>query len=191
MKISPEEANFFQNNWNTYRELLFKKNIDDQLVILKRQLLKTKKLGGRLIFYGNGASASLSSHAATDFSKQAKIEAFALNDHNLVTAFSNDYGYSNWVKKSIEIYAKHNDLIFFISVSGESENLKNGLNYAKEIGLRTISFTGCNKSNYLKVNSDLGIWIDCSAYNIVESIHTICITSLIDLIIGKAIYSVN
>ena len=56
---------------------------------------------------------------------------------------------------------------------------------------KNYKFYRMQKSNYLKVNSDLGIWIDCSAYNIVESIHTICITSLIDLIIGKAIYSVN
>ena len=191
MQISPEEANFFENNWNTYRELLFKKNIDDQLVILKRQLLKTKKLGGRLIFYGNGASASLSSHAATDFSKQAKIEAFALNDHNLVTAFSNDYGYSRWVEKSLEVYAKKNDLIIFISVSGQSENLVNGLNYAKKIGLKTISLTGCAKDNILKSNSDYSLWVDSWAYNIVESIHTIWITTLIDLTIGKSIYRVN
>tara|TARA_Y100001978_G_C23629117_1_gene402496 strand:+ start:494 stop:1069 length:576 start_codon:yes stop_codon:yes gene_type:complete len=191
MNHTKNDETLLKKYWSIYKKLLFVDNYDKELIKIKDQILKTNKNRGKLIFFGNGASASLSSHAATDFSKQAKIESIALNDHNLLTAFSNDYGYSNWVKKSIEIYAKHNDLIFFISVSGESENLKNGLNYAKEIGLRTISFTGCNKSNYLKVNSDLGIWIDCSAYNIVESIHTICITSLIDLIIGKAIYSVN
>ena len=191
MKINPEESEFFKKNWNTYKELLFKKDIDEKLVDLKKEILNTKERGGRLIFYGNGASASLSSHAATDFSKQAKVEALAMNDHNLVTAFSNDYGYSKWVEKSLEVYAKKNDLIFFLSVSGQSENLINGLNFAKRFGLKTISFTGCAKENFLKNNSDYSLWVDSWAYNIVESIHTIWITSLIDLIIGKPIYCVN
>ena len=191
MDNTNNDESLLKEYWRFYKKLLFEDNYNKELISIKDEILRTNDNKGKLIFFGNGASASLSSHAATDFSKQAKIESIALNDHNLITAFSNDYGYSNWVKKSIEIYAKHNDLILFISVSGESENLKNGLKYAKEVGIRTISFTGCNKFNYLNVNSDLGIWIDCSAYNIVESVHTICMTSLIDLIIGKAIYSVN
>ena len=48
----------------------------------------------KLIFIGNGASASLASHAATDFSKQAKIESIALNDHNLITVSMNLVGNS-------------------------------------------------------------------------------------------------
>ena len=55
---------------------------------------------GRLIFIGNGASASLASHAATDFTKQAKIPSIAFNDHNLITALSNDYGYHKLGGKS-------------------------------------------------------------------------------------------
>ena len=60
---------------------------------------KIKLNEGKLIFIGNGASASLASHAATDFTKQAKIRSVAFNDHNLITALSNDYGYQNWVSK--------------------------------------------------------------------------------------------
>ena len=66
-----------------------------------------------LIFFGNGASASLCSHAATDFTKQAKINALSFNDHNLITALSNDYGYDKWVTKVIEFYSEQNDMIIF------------------------------------------------------------------------------
>lgn len=191
MKIEFKDQQFLDGYWSIYKRLLFDVNYNNQLITIKDEILKTNKNKGRLIFFGNGASASLSSHAATDFSKQAGIESIALNDHNLLTALSNDYGYSKWVEKSIEMYVKNNDLIFFISVSGESENLKNGLNYAKKNGIKTVSFTGCKQFNFLNENSNFSLWIDSSAYNIVESIHTICITLLIDLIIGKPEYSVN
>ena len=186
-----DEGKFLDKYWDTYREKLFSNSLNKNLISIKNEILKVNNKGGRLFFYGNGASASLSSHAALDFSKQAKIESLAMNDHNLITALSNDYGYSKWVEKSLQYYAKQNDLIFFISVSGESENLINGINYAKTNGLGTISFTGCDINNYLKSNSDKSLWVDCYAYNIVESIHTIYLTALIDLIIGKAVYSVK
>lgn len=186
-----DESKFLDKYWETYREKLFSNSLNKNLISIKNEILKVNNNGGRLFFYGNGASASLSSHAALDFSKQAKIESLAMNDHNLITALSNDYGYSKWVEKSLQYYAKQNDLIFFISVSGESENLINGINYAKKNGLGTISFTGCDINNYLKSNSDKSLWVDCYAYNIVESIHTIYLTALIDLIIGKAVYSVK
>ena len=91
---------------------------------------ETYQQKGRLIFFGNGASASLSSHAATDFTKQANIESHAFNDHNLITALANDYGYENWVAKAIEYYVKPCDRVIFISVSGNSQNLVNGLKYS-------------------------------------------------------------
>lgn len=186
-----EDLKFLEKYWVIYKEKLFSDSLNESLISIKNEILRINKNGGRLFFFGNGASASLSSHAALDFSKQANIESLAMNDHNIITALSNDYGYSSWVEKSIQYYAKSNDLIFFISVSGESENLINGMNYAKKIGMKTVSFTGCDTNNYLKSNSDKSLWVDCYAYNIVESIHTIYITALIDLIIGEAVYSVK
>ena len=144
-----------------------------------------------MYFVGNGASASLCSHAATDFTKQAKIEAHAFNDHNLITALSNDYGYENWVSKAIEYYVKPCDRVIFISVSGNSPNLVNGLKFAKKENIPNASLTGSNPNNFLNINSDNSIWVDSKSYNIVESIHTIYITLIIDLFIGKSVYSVS
>ena len=102
---------------------------------LKIVLKETNNNGGKLIFVGNGASASLSSHAATDFSKQANIKSIALNDHNLITALSNDYGYEFWVKNALKFYAEKRDRVIFISVSGRSQNLINGIDYANSMVL--------------------------------------------------------
>ena len=82
-------------------------------------------------------------------------------------------------------------MLVLISVSGESPNLVNALNYAKKNSLITLSFTGFDKKNTLRSSADYSLWVDSKSYNIVESIHTIWITLIIDLIIGKSQYSVN
>ena len=95
------------------------------------------------------------------------------------------------MSKVIEFYADQNDLVIFISVSGNSKNLVNGLKTANQKLISSCSFTGNYKENQLFLNSDFGISVDSNAYNIVESIHTIWLTLIIDLFLGKAEYSVN
>lgn len=82
-------------------------------------------------------------------------------------------------------------MVIFISVSGESPNLINGIKYANKLGLKTGSLTGSEEKNTLKKNSNNSLWVNSKAYNIVESIHTIWITLIIDLIVGSPEYKVK
>ena len=182
---------FLDDYWSRYKRILFDSRDDKSILELRNQIVNIKDIKAKLIFIGNGASASLSSHAATDFTKQAKVKAIAFNDHNLITALSNDYGYENWVTKALEFYACPEDLIVFISVSGNSKNLINGLKFAKNNYLKTASLTGSSDKNYLKENSDCSLWVNSKAYNIVESIHTIWLTLIIDLLVGNPEYFVS
>ena len=189
--IDSHEEKFLNNYWATYKRILFESRDDETIVQIKKIFKKVSKDGGKIIFVGNGASASLSSHAATDFTKQAKIEAIAFNDHNLITALSNDYGYEFWVSKAIELYSANDDMLIFISVSGESKNLINGIDFANKNNLKTASLTGSKENNKLRSKSDTSLWVDSKAYNIVESIHTIWITLIIDMFVGHPEYTVN
>ena len=83
------------------------------------------------------------------------------------------------------------DLVIFISVSGESPNL---VNAARDLAIRdieTISFTGKFQDNKLGIETNMNFWVDSHAYNIVECIHMIWLTSVIDMIIGKSEYTVS
>ena len=186
-----KDKKFLDDYWQRYQNLFSKSRNDLDIIRLKNSIEETSKANGKLIFVGNGASASLCSHAATDFTKQAKITSIAFNDHNLITALSNDYGYEYWVSKAIEYYSKENDMLIFISVSGESKNLINGINYANKNKRKTASLTGSDENNTLKSKSQFSLWVDSKAYNIVESIHTIWITLIIDMFVGHPEYSVN
>ena len=126
-----------------------------------------------------------------DFSKQAKIRSVTFNEANLITCLSNDYGYENWVSEALKLYANHNDAVVLTSVSGESLNLVKGARTAREIGLKVITFTGREKSNSLSKLSDINFWVNSHAYNIVECIHMIWLTSVIDSVIGSDTYEVS
>ena len=186
-----KDKKFLDDYWLRYQKLFFESRNDEAILNFRNSIANTYENNGRLIFLGNGASASLSSHAATDFTKQAKIPSIAFNDHNLVTALSNDYGYENWVSKAIEYYCKKNDMLIFISVSGESKNLINAIKYAKKNNIKTASLTGSKQNNTIKINTDISLWVNSKAYNIVECIHTIWITLIIDMFVGDPEYSVN
>ena len=125
-----QEFKFLNEYWDTYKNLLFKNRNDSELISTKNLFKGINKKGGQIIFVGNGASASLSSHAVADLTKQGTLNQF-LNDHNLITALSNDYGYENWIAKALSYYARSEDLLVLISVSGESPNLIKALEYAK------------------------------------------------------------
>ena len=191
-KISLDsDSKFLEDYWLRYKKILFESRNDNLILKLRDNIRKTCDKGGKLIFVGNGASASLASHAATDFTKQAKIRAIAFNDHNLITALSNDYGYDQWVVKALDFYSSKNDRAIFISVAGNSPNLINGLKYAKSQFIDNASLTGSSRDNFLKSNSDCSLWVNSKAYNIVESIHTIWLTLIIDLLVGHPEYSVS
>lgn len=163
----------------------------DTLIKISKIFKTCSEKGKKIIFCGNGGSAATSSHVAVDFTKNAKIRSINFNEADLITCLSNDYGYHNWLSSAIDLYADKGDVIVLISVSGESENLVNALKFANKKKLKTVCFTGVNKNNRLKKlnKNNLNIFINSKSYNQVEIIHHIYLLSLVDLCIGKTVYS--
>ena len=97
----------------------------------------------------------------------------------MITCFSNDFGYENWIFKAVEYYGDRGDLLILISSSGMSKNIINGCKIArkKDESCDIIRFS---KTNLLK-KGDINIWIDSKVYNIVENIHQIILLLLNDL----------
>jgi len=180
-----------ENHFSEYRKHLSAPGISPLLEDFANRIRQTREQGGKILLAGNGASASISSHLAVDFSSQAGVRAMAFNDANLITAFANDCGYENWIVKALKIYADPKDLLILISSSGRSANVVLGAQYAKKIGIPVVSFTGFDKDNPLGTLVDLNFWVDSRSYNIVECVHMIWLTSACDLLIGRSDYSVK
>lgn len=158
---------------------------------LCKKIKVTSKKGKRIFVFGNGGSASTANHFATDMTKNAKIKTFSFSNDNLISCYSNDYGFENWIKKTLEYNAKPNDLVIFISVSGNSENLVRAAKFCKSKKIRSYSLTGSNKKNKLNKISDSFYWINSTSYNQVEIIHHMILLISVDILIGKDNYKTN
>jgi len=139
--------------------------------------------GKKIILVGNGGSAAMASHVAVDFTKAAGIRAINFNEADLITCFSNDYGYEYWVAKALEAYADPGDLAVLISSSGKSPNIVKGAEKAKNIGASVITVSGFLSGNPLRKLGDLNLWVDSSDYNIVEMTHHVWLVAIIDYLI--------
>jgi D-sedoheptulose 7-phosphate isomerase len=166
-------------------------DIYSQLDSLRNSMLDVKKKGGKVILAGNGASASIASHFALDFTKQGKVRAIAFNDASLITAYCNDYGYEKWLEKAIVHHGMQDDLAILISSSGKSPNMVNAAREAHNLGIKVVTMTGFAPDNSLKLLGDLNLWVDSRSYNIVESVHAFWLAAVCDLIIGKSEYGVS
>ena len=185
------DKNFILDYYKECSDFLLNTDVSDNIILAKEMILTTQSNGGKIIFAGNGASASIANHASLDFTKQGKVRSVNFNESALITAFSNDYGYENWLAKALEFYADEVDTLILISCSGNSQNVVNAAKYANDNGINVITFTGHSHKNALKESGDINFWIDCKAYNIIEGIHQIWLLSICDLIIGKKEYSVT
>ena len=185
-----KEKDFVDNYFSQCAELLLNEEVSKNVLLAKRMILKAQKKGGKLIFAGNGASASIASHASLDFTKQGKVNAVNFNEASFITAFANDYGYENWIQKALEFHCRKNDVLILISSSGTSQNVINAATYARENNIQIITFTGFSRDNGLRNLGNLNFWINSKSYNIIEGIHQIWLLCICDLIIGEHEYSV-
>ena len=175
-------------------QLLSQKNLVKEIENIKNNFLKTKKRGGKVIFFGNGGSAATCNHVTVDLTKNAKLKSINYNDPSLITCFANDYGYDKWIQKTLEFYCdKKKDLAVFISVSGNSPNLVKAANWCYSKKVPIVTLTGYSRRNKIKkINKNgINIWIDSKSYNKVEILHHIILLSIVDLIIGKTVYKPN
>jgi len=174
-----------------YRKALFETDLQGELIAFKELCEDLRNSGGKLLLAGNGASASIASHGATDFTKQGKVRSVCFNESNLITAFANDYGYEYWVSEAVKAYGDAGDVAVMISSSGSSANIVNGAKTAMEMGMKVVTFSGFGPENPLKAIGDINFWVESRAYNIIENTHQIWLTTVVDMLVGNAEYSVS
>ena len=184
------ESKWFKDYFKLYDGLSLNDEIINQLIDLKKQIQDKSKENSIFIF-GNGGSAAIASHVAVDFSKNARTNIITFNEYAHITCLANDYGFDQWIAKTLEMYAKDGDMVILISSSGKSQNMVNAANYAKGNKISVVTFTGFDSNNPLKAVGDINFWVDSKAYNIVEMIHQIWLLSICDSIIGNAEYSAS
>lgn len=138
-----------------------------------------------LFFIGNGGSAAIASHMAIDYTKNGGYKAIAFNDAAALTCISNDFSYQDVFSYNIKRWAQKGDLVFAISSSGESQNIINAAQAAKNAGCMVITLSAFESNNRLRAIGDINFYVPIKEYGFAEISHLAILHSILDLAIKE------
>lgn len=130
------------------KNILADEEMFEKVKEISNKIISALKSENKILFVGNGGSASDCDHLATEFvSKFYKdrhaFNAISLTSNNaLITALSNDFSYDKAFSRQIEAIGKKGDILIALSTSGNSKNVVNAIKVANEMGLTTVGLTG-------------------------------------------------
>ena len=139
-------------------------------------IVKCLKKGNKVVLFGNGGSAADAQHIAVEFIGRFKINrkslpAIALsNNSSTITAISNDFSFDSVFSRQCESLISKGDVVIGISTSGNSLNVKKGINTSKKNGAITIGLLG-NKGGSIKRCVDIPLIVNSTSTSHIQEVH--------------------
>lgn len=146
--------------------------------------------GSKIISCGNGGSHCDAMHFAEELSGRYRgdrkaLPAIAISDVSHISCVGNDYGFDFVFSRFIEGLGNQGDVLLAISTSGNSKNIINAVNAAKEKGMKVVLLSG-KDGGKLKGLADLEIIVPHFGFaDRIQEIHIKIIHCLILLIEKK------
>ena len=145
-----------------------------EIVDVFREALKSDR---QIFVFGNGGSAANASHFVTDLGKGSsdktwrRFRCMSINDNTpWITALGNDYSYDEIFVRQLINFANPGDILFTMSVSGNSPNLVKAAAWARENGVKVVALTGAKKGK-LESMADISLVVNDEHYGRVEDAH--------------------
>ena len=132
----------------TKRSLLADEKLLEQIDRAASVITNAYRKGHKTLLAGNGGSAADAQHLAGEFVSRfyfdrPGISSIALTtDTSILTAVSNDYGFSKLFARQIQAQGCEGDVFIGISTSGNSPNIVEAFKECKNKGIFSIGFTG-------------------------------------------------
>ncbi len=171
-------------------EILTKFNNEENFVKIQKagdSIVHSLKNGGKVLSCGNGGSMSDAMHFAEELTGRYRgdrkaLPAISISDVSHMSCVSNDYGYDFVFSRYLEALGNSGDVLLAISTSGNSKNVINAIQVAKNKGMFVIGLTG-KDGGVMKDLCDIEIRAPFSDYaDRSQEIHIKVIHSLIDYI---------
>lgn len=140
--------------------------------------VETLRAGGKIMFCGNGGSASQAQHLAAELVGRYKIDrpamaAAALTvDTSILTAVGNDYGFDVVFARQVEGIGRAGDLLIGLSTSGNSKNVILAFEAAKQKNIRTLAMTGRRPSRLSEL-ADFTLAMPSDSANSIQEMHLV------------------
>ncbi len=184
-KIEELFANNFQEHKNVLELTL--KNFKKDTIKISEIIFKTISNNKKIMWCGNGGSATDSMHLSSEFVGRFKMERSAQksiclsSDIGNITCIANDYGYENIFSRQIEAIGNSGDILMCLSTSGNSKNIFNGIQAAKKKSITTVTFLG-KDGGMCRGLSDYEIMIPSKSTARVQEMHLFLGHILCDMI---------
>jgi len=152
--------------------------------------------GNKLFFFGNGGSAADAQHIVAEFVNRyimdrPPLPALALTtDTSVLTSVSNDMAFVDIFSRQIKALGKEGDVAVGISTSGNSANVIKAFEVAKEMGMKTIAFTG-NDGGILAKLSDIALIVSSNSTPRIQETHILVGHLLCEMVEHQLFFKVN
>jgi D-sedoheptulose 7-phosphate isomerase len=141
-------------------------------------LLKAYELGRAVYLFGNGGSAALASHFACDLGKGTaycnggkRFRVLALTDNiPTLTAWANDSSFEDVFSEQLRCFVQPQDIALGISGSGNSKNVLNALQVARDARAVTVGISGF-QGGKMKSLCDICVVVPSHNMQIIEDLH--------------------
>lgn len=144
--------------------------------------------GNKILACGNGGSAADCQHFAAELvgrfeRERLPLPALALTtDTSIMTAVANDYGFSDVYAKQVQAFGQAGDVLLAISTSGNSANVVQAVEAARERDMRIVALTGNNGGIIATMLSeeDANICVPHKRTARIQEVHLLTIHCLCD-----------
>ncbi len=167
--------------------LLGDANLQQTVADLATDIVERYKQDKKVLFCGNGGSAADAQHLSAELSGRYYYdrpplfsEALHVNT-SYVTAVANDYSYEEVYARLVRAMGREGDVLIGLSTSGNSGNVINAMKVAREIGMKTVAFTG-QGGGKMKEQADVLIEIPSTNTPRIQECHMLLGHTLCELV---------
>ncbi|WP_136077275.1 D-sedoheptulose-7-phosphate isomerase [Pontiella desulfatans] len=140
-----------------------------QVERVAQEMVACLKAGNKIMACGNGGSSSDAQHFAGELVNRFLMNrrpyaGLALNtDAAVLTSIGNDFSFNEVYEKQVQGLGRSGDILVGFSTSGNSGNILLAFEAAKEMGIKTVAFTGGTGGKMLGL-ADLALVVSCSTH---------------------------
>jgi D-sedoheptulose 7-phosphate isomerase len=160
-------------------------------------MLETYEKNATIYVFGNGGSAATASHFCGDIVKgvsyglDKRFKVVCLNDNiPALMAIANDISYDAIFIEQLKNFLHDGDLVIGISGSGNSANVVQALEYAKNKGNKTLAICGY-KGGKIKEIADHAVHAEINDMEVTEDVHNIVMTHCMKRVLTDHLKNTN
>jgi len=182
-----------KKSYETKQAIYENENLLNNIEKVSKLCVELYKGDKKTILAGNGGSAADAQHIAAEmvgrygFDRPSLPSLALTTDTSALTAIGNDYGYDKVFSRQLEGMGQEGDIFIGISTSGNSLNIINAFNSAKEKGITTVALVGRDGGDMAKL-ADIALIVPSDSTPRIQESH-ILIGHIICDIIEKEIFA--